>query len=424
MAATAGNLAALCSRALRAGEGSVIGGRVLLAIDPHALSRLGAGRDIAVVSGTNGKTTTTRLLATAAAAGGRQILTNSTGANLASGLAATLSGDPRSAEAVLEVDEGLVPAAVEALRPRLAVLLNLSRDQLDRAGEVRMHAARWRSALGRSPATEVVANVDDPLVSWAAEGAGNTVTWVGTGQRWRLDATTCPSCSGRIEWRRALEAPSTDLARHDGDVWACQGCGRKRPVPGWVLLDGALRGPDAAVLPLDLRLPGWANRANAAMAVAAASRLGVAPRAALAAIASVADVAGRYAEVPVNGAVARLLLAKNPAGWAEVLDVIGPPPRPVVIGINARIADGRDPSWLWDVPFERLAGRDVTATGERVLDLAVRLRYAGVDHTVVPGARGAIARAAGMARTAQGTEGEFDVAANYTAFCDLRKALR
>ncbi|MHB8669302.1 MAG: DUF1727 domain-containing protein, partial [Acidimicrobiales bacterium] len=112
------------------------------------------------------------------------------------------------------------------------------------------------------------------------------------------------------------------------------------------------------------------------------------------------------------------------AGWAEVLEVIRPAPRPVVIGINARIADGRDPSWLWDVPFERLAGRDVTATGERVLDLAVRLRYAGVDHTVVPGARGALARAAGVARTVDDARGEFDVAANYTSFRDLREALR
>ena len=80
------------------------------------------------------------------------------------------------------------------------------------------------------------------------------------------------------------------------------------------------------------------------------------------------------------GPEARLLLAKNPAGWLEVFDVLRPPPLPVVVAINARIADGRDPSWLWDVPFERLAGRLVVASGERSRDLAVRLRYAGVEH--------------------------------------------
>ncbi|MHB8672030.1 MAG: Mur ligase family protein, partial [Acidimicrobiales bacterium] len=197
------------------------------------LSRLSAGREIAIVSGTNGKTTTTRLLASAIG-GDRRVVTNSTGANLASGLAATLSATPQVESAVLEVDEGLVPAAVGAMRPRLAVLLNLSRDQLDRAGEVRMHAARWRAALAAAPATEVVANADDPLVAWAAEGAGNVVTWVATDQRWRLDATTCPSCSGRIEWRRPEDPSPPGAPGRRGDrsgteqpeAWLCDGCGR------------------------------------------------------------------------------------------------------------------------------------------------------------------------------------------------------
>jgi UDP-N-acetylmuramyl tripeptide synthase len=110
----------------------------------------------------------------------------------------------------------------------------------------------------------------------------------------------------------------------------------------------------------------------------------------------------------------RLLLAKNPAGWAEALDLIRPAPMPVVVGINARIPDGRDPSWLWDVPFERLRGRLVIATGDRGRDLAVRLRYAEVDHRFVEGYTAAV-RAAGAA--------DIDLAANYTSFQDARREL-
>ncbi|MGH9125888.1 MAG: DUF1727 domain-containing protein, partial [Acidimicrobiales bacterium] len=130
------------------------------------------------------------------------------------------------------------------------------------------------------------------------------------------------------------------------------------------------------------------------------------------AMAATAEVAGRYRTVSVGDVRARLLLAKNPAGWLEVFDLLSPPPTPVVVAINSRIADGRDPSWLWDVPFERLAGRLVIATGERSADLAVRLRYAEVDHRRQPDPVLAIAEAG---------ESEVDVVANYTSFQDLRR---
>jgi lipid II isoglutaminyl synthase (glutamine-hydrolysing) len=134
----------VASRRLRLGGGSVIGGRVGLLLDPHLLHALGAGRRVALVSGTNGKTTTTKLL-TAALGGTTVIATSPAGANMAAGMAAALAGAPTAATAVLEVDEGYLGRAVEALAPEVIVLLNLSRDQLDRVNEVRMVAARWRS---------------------------------------------------------------------------------------------------------------------------------------------------------------------------------------------------------------------------------------------------------------------------------------
>jgi len=145
-------------------------------------------------------------------------------------------------------------------------------------------------------------------------------------------------------------------------------------------------------------------------------------------MADVADVAGRYQVVALDGGVrARLLLAKNPAGWAEALDLLRPAPLPVVVGINARIQDGRDPSWLWDVPFERLRGRFVVATGERGRDLAVRLHYAEVEHQFVADELDAIRRAAASSPPgAGGTQAdgvEVDVAANYSSFQQIRKAV-
>lgn len=415
LAVLAGRVVSEASRRLGTGQGSAIGGRVTLAVDSRALELLAAGRRVGLVSGTNGKTTTTRLLAAALATAG-EVSTNSAGANLLSGIVGTLSAPeadlprPNAAAgpyAALEVDEGLLPKAVDAVHPAVVALLNLTRDQLDRIGEVRLHAESWRRALGAAPGVAVVANADDPLVAWAAAGAltgtgaGARVTWVGTGQRWRQDAAACPQCGSRINWDAA-------------DRWRCSSCKFARPEP-----DLWLDGDDLVIaggrrIPIRLQLPGGFNRANAAVAAVAAAALGADLDVAVTAMADVGTVAGRYAVVDVDGARVRLLLAKNPAGWAEILDLIRPPPIPVVVGINSRIADGRDPSWLWDVPFERLRGRLVVATGERGRDLAVRLAYADVEHRFVPGYREAVRAAGGP---------EVDLAANYTSFQDARAVL-
>ena len=405
VAALAGRMVAEVSRRAGAGEGSVIGGRVTLAIDPRALELMASGHQVALVSGTNGKTTTTRLLAAALATRG-PVSSNSAGANLLPGLVSAMSWEKPGAIVALEVDEGLLSKAVETIHPAVVVLLNLSRDQLDRIGEVRLHAEAWRRTLEKSPGTAVVANVDDPLVVWAA-GSSEQVIWVGTGQRWRSDAAACPNCGSRIRW-------SPEPIDGTGVPWACTGCELARPTPALWLEGVDLVCADGRRFPIRLRLPGWCNRANATMAAAAVVALGLEAGWAVRAMARVGAVSGRYEVVCVDDVSIRLLLAKNPAGWAETLDLIRPPPIPVVVGINARVADGRDPSWLWDVPFERLRGRLVVATGERGRDLAVRLRYAEVSHTFVPTYQEAVAAAGGP---------EIDLAANYTSFQDARAAL-
>ena len=405
VAALAGRMVAEVSRRAGAGEGSVIGGRVTLALDPRALEVMSSGHQVALVSGTNGKTTTTRLLAAALATRG-PVSSNSAGANLLPGLVSAMSWEKPGAIVALEVDEGLLAAAVETIHPAVVVLLNLSRDQLDRIGEVRLHAESWRRTLEKSPGTTVVANVDDPLVVWAA-GSSEQVIWVGTGQRWRSDAAACPNCGSRIRW-------SPEPVDGTGVPWACTSCELARPSPGMWLEGVDLACADGRRFPIRLRLPGWCNRANATMAAAGVVALGLDAGWAVRAMSRVGAVSGRYEVVCVDDVSVRLLLAKNPAGWAETLDLIRPPPVPVVVGINARVADGRDPSWLWDVPFERLRGRLVVATGERGRDLAVRLRYAEVSHMFVPTYTEAVHAAGGP---------EIDLAANYTSFQDARAAL-
>ncbi len=397
-AALAGRAVSEISRRAGRGAGSVIGGRVILAIDPSALEQMVAGHKVALVSGTNGKTTTTRLLAAALSTRG-PVETNAAGSNLLPGLVGALSYERPGAVVALEVDEGLLAEAASAVEPDVVVLLNLSRDQLDRIGEVRLHALAWRRMLETQPTTTVVANVDDPLVVWAADGAMSRV-WVGTGQRWREDAAACPSCGNRIRWRET--------------EWACSSCSLRRPKPELWLEGRDLVLLDGQRLPVNLQLPGWCNLANAAMAAGGVLALGQDPAWAVQAMARVGPVAGRYERVTVDGVRVRLLLAKNPAGWAEALELIRPAPLPVVIGINARVADGHDPSWLWDVPFEKLRGRHVVATGERGRDLAVRLRYADVSHSYVDDYVRAVRAAGGP---------EVDLAANYTSFQDARLAL-
>jgi UDP-N-acetylmuramyl tripeptide synthase len=394
------------SRALGKGEGSVIGGRVTLALDPHGLANLARSRTVAVVSGTNGKTTTTSMLS-AALQTIEPVATNLAGANMYGGMVSAMASS-RARIVVLETDEAHVPKTIESTSPRLMVLLNLSRDQLDRAGEVRMLAEKWRTSLDGFTGV-VVANADDPMVVWAAKIV-RSVVWVAAGSSWRLDAASCPSCGAQIDW--------------NGGEWRCTSCQLRRPEPHAFITSStvaARRVGGELRVPLDLKIPGDVNRRNAAVALTAATLLGADPQEASLAISRLEGTGGRFASVSIAGCRSRLILAKNPAGWTEALRIARPDVKAAVIGINARVQDGRDPSWLWDVPFEQLAGRFIVATGERGRDLAVRLRYAGVEHVFIADPVNAVKAAS---QRAGGSDIEVDVMGNYSAFQDFRKVAR
>ena len=378
------------SRRTGRGRGTVAGGRVALRVAPRLLDHLSCGLKLALVSGTNGKTTTTACLAAALATSG-VVATNATGSNMLPGHVAALGGSSARA-AVLECDEVWLPRAIPVECPSAVVLLNLSRDQLDRTAEVRHVAHAWAASLVAYRGV-CVANADDPLVVSAAQSAP-CVAWFAGGLEFRQDAIACPRCMGRVHF--------------DDAGWRCE-CGLARPEPDAVLGDGTAI-VDGTPVPFAMALPGAFNLGNGVAALLAAVRLGVDPAAAAGAICSVRDVAGRFSELDVDGTRARLLLAKNPAGWSALLELLDGDDTPVVVAINARVADGFDPSWLYDVAFERLSGRRVVATGERWRDLSTRLFYAGVAHTTDPVPRRAIASV---------DADRVDVIANYTAFAAL-----
>ncbi|MEO6204183.1 MAG: MurT ligase domain-containing protein [Mycobacteriales bacterium] len=394
------------SRRSGRGAGGTLPGRFLLQVRPSLFADLLQRRPVVLVSGTNGKTTTTALLAAALSAQpGRQLVTNVGGDNLLAGLLTALLGDRHGeSTAVLEVDERVLPVALEAAPRAVVVLLNLTRDQLDRYSEVSLHKAAWSSALAQAPGSTIIANADDPLIVAAVRVARpeeTRVIWVAAGHAWRRDAVLCPFCHGLWD---AQAVP-----------WSCDACGQRAPEVDWVLRDGAVQRHGKAPVPLQLALPGRAATMNAVMALATAATLGVPVDAALPHMQCVAEVGGRYRMSNVRGHDIRLLLAKNPAGWTEVLQqIVEESTAPVLIGINARAADGADASWLWDVPFEQLTGRPVVAFGERRLDLSTRLEYAGVAHDVAPSLTDALLLPLG---------GTPLVVANYTAFVQARREL-
>jgi len=379
----------------------MIGGLVAMTLDRSVLRQLGAGRRTVIVTGTNGKSTTTRMTAAALSTSGA-VATNAEGANMDAGLVAALAADRRAGLAALEVDEMHVPHVLDAVEAAVIVLLNLSRDQLDRVGEINVIERTLRAGLAGHPNAVVVANCDDVLMTSAAYDRPHVV-WVAAGGAWANDSVSCPR-SGEV------------IVRDKGH-WYSTGADFKRPSPQWWFDPedgGTLYGPDGLALPMRLALPGAVNRGNAAQDVAAAVALGADPVLAVEAVCQVDEVAGRYRSVRIGEHEARILLAKNPAGWQEALSMVDKHAAGVVISVNGQVPDGEDLSWLWDVRFEHFEETPVVAAGERGTDLAVRLGYAGVEHTLVHDTLAAIVSC---------PPGRVEVVANYTAFLQLQRAL-
>jgi UDP-N-acetylmuramyl tripeptide synthase len=306
------------------------------------------------------------------------------------------SGDVRKQDrriGVFEVDEATLPQAVAALHPRAVLFTNLFRDQLDRYGEVEYVAGVWRETIaGFDDEVTILLNADDPSLAALAEGAGCSVLFYGLEDESHgaerlehaADARWCAECGSELVYR-------TIYYGHLGH-WRCDSCEKPRPETDISLtklemfsqsLELAISLPDGKAAQFKLPLTGIYNAYNAIAASAAAFSLGATNFDIERGLRHASATFGRQERLTVEGREVEVILAKNPAGLNEVLRTITTNERAanVILFLNDDIADGRDISWIWDVDFEVLSGqtKNVTISGVRAWDLAVRLKYAGFD---------------------------------------------
>lgn len=447
-AVAAGKAAGAASRLLRLGGGTAIAGLVAGWIDPDIVRRLGGSlsNGTILVSATNGKTTTAAMIAALARECGLDPIANASGSNMMRGIAAALLGAVRwpgqSSDSgrrigVFEVDEATLPYAVRALDPRVIVLGNLFRDQLDRYGEVDYVAGVWRRTLEEAgPRTSVALNADDPLVASLAPAAPGRVIFFGVDDRsaataepqHAADVRSCPRCGAPLTYDAVFYG-------HTGH-WRCteSACGAARPAPD-VRAEEVRLSAEATVVRvatphgdvwIEVALAGLYNVYNllaaASAALAAGIPLDVLPRA----MRDFSAAFGRQERFEIDGRRVVMLLAKNPTGLNQALRTVagaGEPLRAVLL-LNDGEADGRDVSWIWDADFELLAARDVAllmASGRRAEDLALRLKYAGLGDDVPVVTHTAEALDAAIRATPPGAT--LFVLPTYTAMLEAREIL-
>jgi lipid II isoglutaminyl synthase (glutamine-hydrolysing) len=423
------------SRLARTGGGTTVPGKLLWKLDPAAVDELARRLPLgsALVSATNGKTTTAAMVAGILRAKLR-LAHNSSGANLVSGVASSLLAARGAELGLFEVDEAALPEVTRRLRPRAVCLGNLFRDQLDRYGELELVAERWRAAVLELPDdSALVVNGDDPQVGDLGrerDPAGLTVFGVDDPRhahpalQHAADSKWCIRCGTPYAYSAAYIG-------HLGD-YRCPACGHARPpldvLARGIELDGIERVSFDLVTPdgsrrVRLGLPGLYNVYNALAAASLARALGASLDEIQDGLEGFHAAFGRFERIELGGKALLVLLIKNPAGANEAIRTLltGKAPSLVLAALNDATADGRDVSWIWDVDFEPLlpALEQLVATGERAAELALRFKYAGFDERaieVVPELETALDRA--LELTPPG--GELVALPTYTAMLALR----
>ena len=420
------------ARTARRGGGTSLPGKVLTRVEPHAIGQLAARleRGSVVISATNGKTTSAAMVASILERTGARLVHNRAGANMAGGIASALAAASRRGGRELagdfglfEVDEFWLGAVVEELEPRAMLLGNLFRDQLDRYGELETIADRWAAVVaGRSG---LVLNADDPLIADLGRGGGATYFGVDDDSlalpelQHASDSKHCRRCGHAYEYTAIYLA-------HLGH-YRCPNCGQERPAPDVVASKVELRGIRSAAFTLrerriELPLPGLYNVYNALGAAALTLSLGVPLEDVVDGLERVAPAFGR-AETLDLGRPTSILLVKNPAGANEVLRTLALEGGELdLLGVlNDRTADGRDVSWVWDADWELLVGhlRRMTCSGTRAAELALRLKYAGLDTARIV----VIDELEAALDSALRGEGPLYVVPTYTALLELQDLL-
>jgi UDP-N-acetylmuramyl tripeptide synthase len=429
LARAAGRLSRLAGR----GGGTTLPGKLLARLDPGAITALGSrlSAGTALLSATNGKTTTARMAAEILAPRFR-LAHNAAGANLLSGVASALVAARDAQLGLFEVDEAALPELAASLRPRAVCLGNLSRDQLDRYGELELVAEGWRAMVeALADGTLLVVNADDPLVAELGRGRSETVTFGvddpsqgGPALQHAADSKYCVRCGTPYVYAVAYVG-------HLGD-YRCPACGHSRPQldvaarevepAGIESVSFVLACPDG-VRRVRLRVPGLYNVYNALAAAAITRALGVPLDEIATGLERASAAFGRFERIAVDGKILLVLLIKNPAGANETLRTLlqGRGPALAVVALNDGIADGRDVSWIWDVDFEPFAARldRIVVSGERAAELALRFSYGGMPEQaieVIPDLAAALDR--GLDLTEPG--GELVFLPTYTAMLGLQ----
>lgn len=434
-----GKLVKHLSRFLRIGGGTAAPGLIALYLDPALIQKITKNipQGSIVITGTNGKTTTSRMLSEILRKEGLSPIHNRAGSNLLRGIASTLVekanllGKLGADIAIWEVDEAAMPQAILATRPKVIVITNLFRDQLDRYGEIDKLKKLWQEALKKTPAT-LILNSDDPAVAHLGHKRKGRVIYFGLSDTKQgrgvlpriADAKYCPSCATPLLYEIVY-------ASHMGD-YRCLKCGHTKPQPQVTTEKITKLEPDKVEFILaaknkeaqiSLAVGGLYNIYNALAAASCAYSLGIKAKSIRDGLSSFKAAFGRVEKIYVNGKTLSLYLVKNPTGFNEVINTLFSKAvkRSVLIAINDKIADGRDVSWLWDVDFEKLKGKlkSLTITGIRAQDLALRLKYAGVANNfyINNDYEKAIQKAL------RGKDKNLYLLPTYTAMLEIRKAL-
>jgi lipid II isoglutaminyl synthase (glutamine-hydrolysing) len=434
----AGKATGTLSRISRRGGGTTLPGDVARAIDPKVLSKLAADltHGSIVITGTNGKTTTARLVTWLLEGAGHKVVSNRAGANLIFGATAAaldkagLDGKLRADWGVFEIDEASLPKAVEEIKPKATIVLNLFRDQLDRYGELESIAKKIESALGALPeGSTALLNADDPRVAEIGLGLPRPPLWYGLDDTsvaarelpHAADARTCPRCGASLHFEAVYVG-------HDG-VYECPNHDFARPKPKitakHIKLEGFERlSADIDGTRIEIPLGGLYNCYNVLAAFVAGRTLGLEPTYISERLRAFRAAFGRQERMEFRGRNLNLVLSKNPAGFNETLRtaVELAHGKNFLIGLNDRKADGTDVSWIWDVDFEHLKGkaRTVVPAGNRAHDMAVRLKYAEVEATAPETEAG---RALDSLIKATNEGDTVHLLCTYTAMLDLRAEL-
>ena len=431
----------LTARLLHRG-GTAMPGRWALKLDPALPAELARGLEILLITGTNGKTTTARICETACADAGSDVLANRSGANLLSGITtelamnSTLGGRVGKQYAVIECDEAAARTAIGLLQPKVVLVTNLFRDQLDRYGEVTHTLENIREGLTKAPGAVLALNADDSLVSSLALDLPNRVVWYGMDRAAADPATPPPALSDALRCIRCKTAYEYDYLSygHLGG-FRCPNCGYRRHAADEAVVAPPLLGPDGSQIELSVRgerveaavnLPAVYNIYNAVGAIAAVTEFGVGLEHALTAVGSFRCGFGRMERFELGAAGARVMLVKNPAGCDQVLQFLSGLDGSLELALllNDRAADGTDVSWIWDADFERLSALGerltrVTVSGDRAWDLFLRLKYAGLDVSRIRVERDYAALTAQLAAS----EVPVFIMPTYTALLDFRPQL-